>query len=318
MAKFKILYFLLCFNLAVISFSSNETQGHSKQHSEILSQNQIPFKVQRNKIILPVTVNGSRELQVILDTGMHFEGLLLYKKELTDEIGIKDAIDVEVGGAGGGAASTAITADSMTFQVGRQEFINQRIIILQNDRMKGFPSDGVVGYSLFKDYCVEIDYDLMKLFLYDSLEVLDSSWEWISMTFKDNNIPWIEAEVSINGDDRIPVAAYIDLASSEAIEMLTREDTKFQLPTDLKDYYLGRGLSGDIYGQRGTISYLKIGSFYLKNVLATFATAETRSKQQGADGVIANNALRRFNLIFDYKKKRLYINPNSSFNDPFD
>ena len=42
---------------------------------------------------------------------MHFEGLLLYKKELTNEIGIKNAIDVEVGGAGGGNASSAVTAD---------------------------------------------------------------------------------------------------------------------------------------------------------------------------------------------------------------
>ena len=317
MAKFNLLYFLFYFTLLIISLSSCESQGHSKQQSQIPSQNTIRFEIQRNKIILPVKVNESRQLKVILDTGMHFEGLLLYKKELTNEIGIKDAIDVEVGGAGGGNASTAVTADSMSFFIGRHRFINQRIIVLQNDRMKGFPSDGVVGYSLFKDYCVEIDYDHMKLFLHDSLEVLDSSWEWIPMTFKDNNIPWVEAEVNVNGDDKIPVSAYIDLASSEAIEILIREDTKFQLPADLEDYYLGRGLSGDIYGQRGTISYLKIGSFYLKNVLATFAPAEIRSRQEDADAVLANNALRRFNSIFDYKKKRLYLKPNSNFNDPF-
>ena len=57
----------------------------------------------------------------------------------------------------------------MSFNIGPHPFVNQRIIVLQNDRMKGFLSDGIVGYSLFKDYCVEIDYDYMKLFLHDSL-----------------------------------------------------------------------------------------------------------------------------------------------------
>ena len=116
----------------------------------------------------------------------------------------------------------------------------------------------------------------------------------------------------------IPVSLYIDLASSEALELLTRDSMIYTLPQGLEDYYLGRGLSGDIYGQKGRISALKIGSHYLKDVLTAFAPAEIRSKQAGADGVLGNNAMRRFNLIFDYKNARLYIKANTYFTEPFE
>jgi len=81
---------------------------------------------------------------------------------------------------------------------------------------------------------------------------------------------------------------------------------------------LGRGLSGDIYGKEGIISKLKIGSFELSEVIAKIAPAQVRSKQVGADAVIGNDALRSFNLIFDYSNKLLYIKPNKYFETKFE
>ena len=92
---------------------------------------------------------------------------------------------------------------------------------------------------------------------------------------------------------------------------------KVPLPDKLEDAYLGRGLSGDIYGQKGKIHSLKLGSFYLEDVETGFAPAEIRSKQKNADGILGNNALRRFNVIFDYERARLYIKPNKYFSEPF-
>ncbi|MGB7056009.1 MAG: hypothetical protein WBE28_11895, partial [bacterium] len=232
-------------------------------------------------------------------------------------ITMENAIEVLVPGAGGDAPSTAVMADSMAFFVGTLEFTNQRMIILQSDIMQGFPSDGVTGYSLFSKYIVEVDYDRMIITLYESGIDVDFSWERLPVTFKDNKIPWIETVVNIDGDEDVPVSLYIDLASSEALELLIKESMKFDLPDKLEEAYLGRGLSGDIYGQKGKISTLKLGSYYLKNVMTAFAPAEIRSKQEDADGIIGNNSLRRFNVIFDYEGGRLYLKPNSYFNEPF-
>jgi hypothetical protein len=309
---------ILLFSITVLALSSpackfNENKGTVTSTKKY----ETPFNAEHNTIMLPVRVGDSRKLKVILDTGMHFEGLLLYNVDQRDSITLKNAIEVFVPGAGGDSPSTALMADSVSFFIGDQEFPNQRVIMLQNDIMQGFPSDGVTGYTLFGNYAVEIDYDRMMLLLHEPPIKVDSSWYLLPLTFKDNKIPWIQAAININGDEEVPISCYIDLASSDALELLIRDTIKFTPPDNLEDAYLGRGLSGDIYGQKGVISYLKLGRFYLKDVVTHFAPAEIRSKQENADGIIGNNALRRFNIVFDYAGGRLYLKPSSHFNEPF-
>lgn len=275
----------------------------------------IPFRLERNKIILPVTIGDSRELKVILDTGMSFEGLLVYS---TEGIALENGIEVLVPGAGADEPSKALMAESASFHIGDVECTEQRIIVLQSETMKGFPSDGVTGYSLFGNYIVEVDYDRSLVILHQSDKIeVDTSWHTLSLAFKDNKIPWIKAVINTTGKQNVPVSLYIDLASGEALELLVRDSMTFELPDNLEDTYLGRGLSGDIHGQTGKISSLKLASFELVDVVTAFAPALVRSKQEGADGILGNNALRRFNCIYDYKNEKLYIKPNSSFSELF-
>ena len=53
-----------------------------------------------------------------------------------------------------------------------------------------------------------------------------------------------------------------------------------------------------------------IGAFELNNVKATFAVAQTRSKQQNADAILGNGSFSQFNLIFDYAGSMLYLKLN--------
>jgi len=272
----------------------------------------IPFTLRAGKVILPVTVGDSRVLQIILDTGMSFEGLLLYNSALIDSIALTNVVRANVGGAGAGPAQTAVMADSISFRAGDIEFVDQRIVLLEGDAMKGFPSDGVCGYSLFGPYAVELDYDRMAVLLHAPGEFSpDSSWAVLSLTLKTNTIPWTEVAVSIGGADSASISCYIDLASSETVEFLTRDGMKFELPADLEDVYLGRGLSGDIYGKRGTVAWLRLGPYRVDDVTAAFTPAEVRSKQPGADAVLGNGLLRRFHCVFDYRAGRLYLKPHS-------
>jgi len=277
----------------------------------------IHFKLDRNKIILPVKVEGSRELEVILDTGMRIEGVYLFHKELIQELDIKNSIDVRIGGAGSGEASYAVQADSVTLSSGGMDFFAQKVIISQSNTTQNFPSDGVIGTTFFGSYTVEIDYDKLLIYLYKPDQIsADTTWHTIDFTLK-KEIPFLQASVSIKGEEDIPIITYIDLAAGEAIELLVKEDMKFGMPDNVSYKHLGTGLSGPIVGTTGRISQLKIGPFILKNVTAAFPPAEVRSKQEGADGILGNNSLRRFNLIFDYQNEKLHIKPNSQFKTPF-
>lgn len=277
-----------------------------------------PIKMERNKTILPVTIGDVGPLNILFDSGLSFDGLMIYNPDLRDSIRLNNSIEVQIPGAGSGAPSIALMDSSASFFVGGIEFKNQKIIVLQNDIYKGFPTDGIIGYSILGHYITEIDYDTEQITLHNPENFSpDESWYSIPIYFKDNPIPWIDVSVSIEGEELTKISTYIDLAAGDAIVLLEKDEMKFSLPKETKEILLGRGLSGDIYGKEGKISKLKIGSFELHEVTAKIAPARVRSKQVGADAVIGNDALRRFNLIFDYSNKILYIKPNKYFEDKF-
>ncbi|MGB6123296.1 MAG: hypothetical protein WBG80_15430 [Bacteroidota bacterium] len=287
-------------------------------HQEGSTPSTIPFTVIRNRVIVPVTVNSPRVLKLVLDTGMGFDGILLYRGNLKDSLGLGKTFEARVPGAGGGKPSTAVVADSMNFQTGELVHRNQRIIVLQQTPISSRSTDGVIGYTMLGHYTLEIDYDEMLITLHepDSFQA-DSSWEAIPLTFNKKHLPFLKTSIVIKDEDPIPMDMYVDFAAGEAVELLERPDMKFTLPEETEESYLGTGLSGDIYGKMGRISKLTLGSYELEDVVTAFAPAKIRSKQKGADGILGSDALRRFNIVFDYAHNSLWIKPNSHFREPF-
>jgi hypothetical protein len=307
--------------IIVLHLAAGTIRAQGRQENAIQTKEQkniIPFVLARNKTILAVQAGKSRPLKIILDSGMGWDGLLVFKADLLDSLCLIDPKDMNLGGAGNGNGQVAAVSDAMGYSLGNMEFKNQRIAVLKTDHFKGFPNDGTIGYSLFGHFAVEIDYDRSILLLHGPAEFSpDPSWTEIPIYFRNNNIPWLDARIVIENEEPVTVSCYIDYASSEAIELLLKTDQKFVLPKATDEVYLGRGLNGDITGKRGMIAKVLIGQHEITNVLATFTAAAVRSKQPGADGVIANNLLRRFDLVFDYANKKLYIKPNGCFNEPF-
>ena len=60
--------------LALLLFGMNLTIGAA--HAEF--DRKIPFEIDRNKVILPVRINDSRPLKIILDSGMLGKGVVLF------------------------------------------------------------------------------------------------------------------------------------------------------------------------------------------------------------------------------------------------
>ena len=278
----------------------------------------VPLKVNRDVSFVTIKVGGVAIPDILLDTGFAFDGVLIYEPAYRDSLALAGAMEVRVPGAGSGEASKALMLDSASFRLGDLELTNQKVIVLLGDAFKGFPSNGIVGYSVFGHYVAKLDYDLGTMTLYDPGEAkIDSGWTAMPLYFKKNNIPWMDVSVVIEQERPTRLSTYIDFAASEPIELLERPGMKVGLPEKTIDAYLGTGLSGDIHGKKGNISKLIIGPYELNDVTASFAPAKVRSKQENADAVLGSGALRRFNLIFDYSNRKLYMKPNAQFNEPF-
>jgi len=280
----------------------------------------VPFTLRANKVVLPVTIPGvPRTLRVLLDSGMGTEGLLLFDSALLDSVARRRAGRARIGGAGAGPPQTALVVDSATFRVGADAwFTGQRLIVLEGSAMREGPSDGVCGHTLLAHHAVELDYGRMEMVLHPAGTFRpDSAWTMTPLRFKKNRIPWVDVTAGMRGPDSVRLACYIDLASSESVELLTRDGASFDLPDSLEEVVLGRGLSGEIRGRRGRIAWVRFGPSRLERVVAAFTPAAVRSKQPGADAVVGNGLLRRFDCVFDYAGGRLWLRPNAALRAPW-
>ena len=278
----------------------------------------LPLNEVNNRTHVAVTIDGIVIPHILIDTGFPFDGVIIYNPNYRDSLDLSNAMDVQIPGAGGGEPSRGSMIDSATFYLGEIAMHNQRIITLESDTYKGFASNGIIGYSIFGHYITEFNYDNNTITLYDSDTLaVDDSWADVPLYFKGNNIPWIDASVVIADGPPVSLAMNIDYAAGDVVLLLEKPDMKFKLPMKTEDTYIGRGLSGDIYGKTGYIRKLIIGPYVLENVKASIADARIRSKQKNADAILGVGAMRRFNLIFDYNSKKLYVKPNRHFNEPF-
>lgn len=284
--------------------------------NEILAE--IPIELRGNRVIIPVSVGSSGPHRLILDTGMAYDGITLFDTASVDLSQFDHLARVQIRGAGPGGAAHALSDSAATFRAGPRTFEDQRVTMLTGGAFRGFPTDGVIGYSILGHHVVEIDYDTERMILYDP-ETFSPTDDWVSVDiyFKDNRIPWTDISVATEEEDPVRLSSYIDFAAEEALELLDRDTNVFIVPAETREVYAGRGLSGDIYGAEGRVSRVIIGPYQLEDVLVVVVPAEIRSRQEGADAIIGSGLLRRFNVTFDYSRSRILLRPNSYHSEPF-
>ncbi len=262
--------------------------------------------------MVPVQVGQSRVLRVILDTGMSFDGVMLWQA-LPESSVAGPVYEVRIPGAGTGEPARGLMAESASFQAGPVKFEGQRLVWLVDSTMSGFPSDGVMGYSLFGHWVVEIDYDRSVLVLHDSGGFRpDRSWAELPMELHKNKMPWLKLRASIDGGESLELDAYIDLAANDEVVFLVSDSARLKLPEGLEELNIGRGLSGDIYGWKGRAAWLELGPYRFRDVAVAWAPDAARSKQPGAEAVVCGSFLSRLNTVYDYAGQKLYIRPRKA------
>lgn len=266
---------------------------------------EIPFEMRGGTVMVPVRVGQSRILRLVLDTGM-FDGLLLYEP-IPESTFPGPVFEVRIPGAGAGEPARGQMSDSGSFWAGTVEFKRQRVVWLTDSLMKGFGGDGVIGNSLFGYWVVELDYDRKVMTLHEPGFRPDSAWAMLPLVVHKANTPWVKARASVSGEEPVELDCYIDLADNAEFVFLVRDDAKFKRPDSVEPAYLGRGLSGDVYGSKGRAALVQLDTYKLRDLAVSFAPDSVRSKQPGADAVIGGSLLARFNAVYDYAGGRLYI-----------
>lgn len=309
---------LLLFAYSIVTF------GQSRFNLPRTDTDKIRFQLIDNLIIVPVEVNGVK-LSFLLDTGVSKP--ILFNIANIDTLQVNNVETVYLRGLGGGEPVEALKSQNNLFKIGNAINIDQDIFVVFDSSINftprlGIAVHGIIGFDLFRDFIVEINYssEYLKLHKPESYSYKQCrKCEQFNLSFY-NNKPYIDGIVTIDTKN-LPVKLLIDTGSSDAL-WLFEEDSLEMKP--LNDIYfvdfLGKGLSGSVYGKRAKVKSFGLKSFVLKNVNVAFPDSTSISyarKHEERNGSISGELLKRFNMIMDYKNARVTLKKNSKFRSPF-
>ncbi|MFK7749968.1 MAG: aspartyl protease family protein [Kordia sp.] len=286
----------------------------------------VRFKLINNLIILPVEINGV-EMSFLLDSGVNKP--IMFSLNAGDSLAIEQKERIQLRGLGSGETIEAVKARSDTFKISNILKLNLELYIILDQEINmstrlGVPIHGIIGYDVFKDFIVEINYSSQKIKFYNPEKYKYKNCRKctdLPLTFR-NNKPYIDVSVAIEEEKEpdIPVKLLIDSGGSDALWLFEDKEKNINIPTKKFDDFLGRGLSGSIYGIRSRVKKFNVGKFTFENAKVAFpdSTAIAYVKNfKERNGSIGGEILKRFKVIFDYGNKRVRLRKSRYFSDPF-
>ena len=281
---------------------------------------EIPFKVFRDDILMFARVNGV-ELRMLLDNGSLWDQLLFFGSPTIDSLGLAYDSQVEVGGSGEGDPVMSDMASDVTIAFESITFYGQPAITTPSS--SGITSlwegsDGQISAAFFKHFVVDINFDegMIRLIPPDEFTYEGRGAE-IPMTPASFGSWTIPGTLEMADGEVKAIDLMLDLGDLHALSLTTGPTYGIEVPDKALETSLGFGVQGEIRGHLGRVRSVEIGGYRIDNVLAGFAAPGDDARTDD-DAYVGFGLLSRFNVIFDYPGRRMFIEPNRSFEDPFE
>lgn len=285
----------------------------------------IKFKSSSNLIIIPVTINESDTLNFILDTGVRYP--IITELPFINKLNLNYLMPIQIKGLGEGVELTAYRSGNNTMSISGLTARNQEVQMIIDENFQishilGMPVHGLIGFNLFRDYIVEIDYinEQITLNKPEYYKYRDRNKDIILPLNFDGNKPFVNTSILTDDSTKVPVKLLVDTGASDALWLSEKSDERIQFPEKHIEAFIGRGLSGDLYGVKGRIDAIWVGPLVLPQPIVSFPNSELIDQlitTNDRNGTIGAEILRRFFVTIDYRNSRLTLRPNHKLNDEF-
>ena len=317
----KSLFTFVIFTLFSFIISAQNTD---LKLNENISKETIKFQFIKNLIIIPIKLNG-HEMNFIVDSGLRETILFSQFDNTIDHNSLKK---IKLKGLGKDEnGTTGYLSSGNKLMIGKNLISEQStVIIIQDEYFNlfsrlGIEVHGIIGYDIFKNYALEIDYPNQKITFYKTIYRLKKLKKYASSDIEIS--PEKKPFLKINFKhfvDYYDQKMLIDLGNSDGLWLFENEIRHLKQPNDVFLDELGKGFSGVIYGARGTIENANIGNSILKKPLIAIPDSESIQSitiKNNRKGSVGNEILRRFSIILDYPNQKIYLKTNKNFKDPF-
>ncbi|MBN9296535.1 MAG: aspartyl protease family protein [Filimonas sp.] len=182
----------------------------------------------------------------------------------------------------------------------------------------GMKIDGIVGYAFFKRFIVSINYDKFEIEVYTPGSfVYKRGGFFLRPTF--TNLPM--QNIGIKDSKAILARFYMDTGAGLCM-LFSQEfadDSNFISKRRKLYPTQAEGLGGKKNMLLTVTKEVKVGPYRFRKVpVYIFDDEYNVTNYPVLGGLIGNDLLRRFNVIFNYPEQLCHLTPNDHFNDQFD
>jgi hypothetical protein len=307
-------------DMAQFSYA-NATASH--QWVDEARSTTLHFELIDDHIILPVSINGSEPLSFVLDSGA--AATVILESHGTKVLPLELGAELPVSGVGTGPDPVARIVADTDLSLGSVRLEGLSVIYLPLASVPFFENldevyfDGVIGAPFFERFVVEIDYDQQLISFSEPGSVAaridqhSADWQELPLQIQ-SGVPYLVTNISTGSERSVEVKLLVDTGYRGPVSLTP--DTHKDIEEPLEYFSMvSQGLSGDVEIKVGMSESLSVGGFVLNDVPVSYSIAGGES-ENGSNGLIGNEVLSRFNLVFDYPNKRLFVSPNQHFAEP--
>lgn len=279
----------------------------------------VPFDLYWDGILIQARINNSEPIWLALDTGAN---LNIINKRVFDRLALnaKGAVNL----TGGGGTAKGEFAENATISLPGVSAYKQPIASAPLDAMslEGHEVEGLIGTPFLMNFVVEIDYEHKMLTFHDpKVYNLASAPEAIVMEDR-NGWPYVEAELSINGHDKLTENFMLDTGSNRIFHINRPFAEAHKIlatpPKSQTAEGVGEGIGGQVKFIEARIHSIRIGKYTVSRPVVSISQDTEGFGASAAAGVVGGEMLRRFTLILDYSTSRMLLRPNAHFNEPYE
>lgn len=273
----------------------------------------VPMRFIDNYIFIEVAVNDNEKpLNFLFDTGA---GITVVDNNIAKQLSLDINKESKISTSGKSLLSKESTSNIV--KIGKSVHLDSINLILMDlshlSKYLNTNVDGVIGYDLLSRFIIEtnIDNKVFKFYKFDTFLYKGNS-EPIELTTLESNLFGILINVlPKNRRESIVLNFEIDTGADNYLSFHNKIVEKYQLVDLNKKQKLRKGFGADstiTTNIRSKVKLVEFGGKKWKNISVMFEVDPINKRKNSlADGLIGQRLLLDFNIIYDLKKRLVYL-----------
>ncbi|MBE1298556.1 MAG: hypothetical protein GJ680_01425 [Alteromonadaceae bacterium] len=286
---------------------NNKMASHTWQTKT--KQTSIPFEVLNQQVIAEVTVNGTKNPRMVLDTGA--QATVFFETDKTKSF--INSLDgkLSIGGVGD-KSGDAYFLKNTDLSIGSVAISGLTTIFIKEEDNPMFASqevtyvDGVIGSDLFTRFVTDINFTKRTITLAETMEKLPSEYQRTSLEIK-GSLPYLDIEIeNEHGSAKLPV-----LFDSGGIGSLHISSNTSVTKGEMLYQSFSSGVGGKSNITVNHLGTVIVGDFQIPAIIGGVSENGTSKTN-----IMGTGLINRFNMILDYASEKVFLSANENFATP--